>query len=159
MTTSTFRWVFLEIITILHFVFTLLLLLLLLMSLQLCHLNSLIHSKTDEYGFKRPDDFDYLEYEKFMTAYLNYLTRRNMEWISLMIYNPQLKRNSKLKKFVRTGIPLILRGPVSCTSIYLILFRIVIKFASSLPVFRGGFLSVVCRSWKTSMGLIRIDKC
>ncbi|XP_015366092.1 PREDICTED: growth hormone-regulated TBC protein 1-A [Diuraphis noxia] len=68
-------------------------------------------SKTDEYGFKRPDDFDYVEYEKFMSAYLNLLTRRSMDWVSLLIYNPQLKRNAKLKKFVRTGIPLILRGP------------------------------------------------
>ncbi|XP_022166034.1 growth hormone-regulated TBC protein 1-A isoform X1 [Myzus persicae] len=68
-------------------------------------------SKTDEYGFVRPDDFDYVEYEKFMSAYLNILTRRSMKWVSLLIYNSQLKRNAKLKKFVRSGVPLILRGP------------------------------------------------
>lgn len=96
----------------------------------------------------RPDDFDYVEYEKFMSAYLNLLARRSMKWVSLLIYNSQLKRNAKLKKFVRTGVPLILRGPVSWTSIDIMLetFCIVLKYATYLCVFRRGYLSVVCRS-------------
>lgn len=90
------------------------------LSLRLCYLHFLVHSQTDEYGFVRPDDFDYVEYEKFMSVYLNLLTNYSMKWVRLLLNNSQMKRNAKLKKFVRTGIPLVLRAPVSYTSIYII---------------------------------------
>lgn len=67
-------------------------------------------SKSDEYGFVRPDDFDYAEYEKFMSVYLTVLTKCSMRWSRLLVSNPQLKRNAQLKKIVRKGIPLTLRA-------------------------------------------------
>ncbi|XP_025197152.1 growth hormone-regulated TBC protein 1 isoform X1 [Melanaphis sacchari] len=67
-------------------------------------------SKSDEYGFVRPDDFDYVEYEKFMSVYITILTKCSMRWSRLLASNPELKRNSQLKKFVRRGIPFSLRA-------------------------------------------------
>lgn len=75
----------------------------------------LVHSKYDEYGFERPDDFDYVEYEKFMSVYLTILSKRSMRWSRLMVSNPRLKKNSRLKEYVRKGVPMALRAQVSCT--------------------------------------------
>lgn len=68
----------------------------------------------------RPDDFDYVEYEKFMSVYLNVLANYSKKWVRLLLNNSQLKKNAKLKKFVRAGIPLVLRAPVSYSSINII---------------------------------------
>lgn len=104
----------------LHSVIVIVIVFVVVLSLRLCYLNFLVHSKIDEYGFMRLDDFDYVEYEKFMSVYLNLLTNYSMKWVRLMSNNSQLKRNAKLKKFVRTGIPLVLRARVSYTSVNII---------------------------------------
>lgn len=73
-----------------------------------------VRSKYDEYGFVRPDHFDYVEYEKFMSAYLRVLSKRSMKWSRLMTSsNPQPKRTRNLKQYVRKGIPMTLRAQVS----------------------------------------------
>lgn len=120
MTTSTFRWVFPTDNHITMYCLHSVIVFVVVLSLRLCYLNFLVHSKIDEYGFVRPDDFDYVEYEKFMSVYLNLLTNYSMKWVRLMSNNSQLKRNAKLKKFVRTGIPLVFRAPVSYTSVNII---------------------------------------
>lgn len=38
------------------------------------------HSPVDEYGFHRPDDFDYSSYEEFMSSYIRVLARRASRW-------------------------------------------------------------------------------
>lgn len=69
-------------------------------------------SKNDEYGFERDDDFNYDEYRKFMESYLTVLTKSSMKWTRLMSNNPQLKRNGRLRTYVRNGIPITLRAQV-----------------------------------------------
>lgn len=85
-----------------------------------------VRSKFDEYGFERPDNFDYVEYEKFMSVYLTVLTKRSMRWLRLMASNPRLKRNNRLRLFVRKGVPMTLRAQVRrlCVSFSLLLFLI-----------------------------------
>ena len=39
-------------------------------------------SKVDPYGFERPDDFDYENYEDFMAHYLSVLAKRSQKWES-----------------------------------------------------------------------------
>jgi hypothetical protein len=63
----------------------------------------------------RADDFDYVEYEQFMSVYLTVLSKRSMRWARIMTSNPQLKKTARLKQFVRKGIPLSLRAQVGVT--------------------------------------------
>lgn len=81
-------------------------------SIMLYCIHSLVHSKCDEYGFERPDDFNYDEYEKFMAIYFTVLTKRAMRWSRLMTNNPQLKKNGRLREYIRKGIPITLRAQV-----------------------------------------------
>ena len=48
------------------------------------HTMSSNFSQQDEYGFLRPEDFDYKEYEAFMSDYLGVLTRRRQKWDQLV---------------------------------------------------------------------------
>lgn len=74
-------------------------------------------SRYDEYGFERPDDFDYDEYDEFMSVYLTVLSERSMKWSRLMATNGQLKKNGRLKRYVRGGVPISLRARVSRTAV------------------------------------------
>ena len=38
----------------------------------------------DEYGFLRPEDFDYAEYEEFMSSYLGVLAARRQKWDNMV---------------------------------------------------------------------------
>ena len=70
-------------------------------------------SPIDEYGFKRPEDFDYRTYDNFMTEYLPVLVRRGAKWDKLLAKGPKnLKNGAKLKRFVRKGIPMKHRAKV-----------------------------------------------
>ncbi|CAH1403457.1 unnamed protein product [Nezara viridula] len=62
-------------------------------------------SKIDEYGFERPDDFDYQTYETFMSQYLQILARRSKKWTTLMKSEQALKKKRILKSYIRKGIP------------------------------------------------------
>lgn len=65
----------------------------------------------DEYGFQRPEDFDYKQYETFMSKYMAILTRRAMRWNEIL--KPSIPRNGAvIKRFVRKGIPGQHRGRV-----------------------------------------------
>lgn len=70
-------------------------------------------SKVDEYGFERPDDFDYETYEDFMSQYLIVLAKRAKKWAELIGEGKSLKRNLTVKRYVRKGIPGEHRGLVS----------------------------------------------
>ena len=63
-------------------------------------------SPHDEYGFLRPENFDYAEYEGFMSDYLGVLARRRQKW-ELLVKGDyrKLKKGAKLKRYVRKGIP------------------------------------------------------
>lgn len=66
----------------------------------------LIHSDVDEYGFKRPENFDYKAYEQFMSNYLKTLAKRRKRWEEILEENVDLSNiNSKLKRYIRKGIP------------------------------------------------------
>ena len=70
-------------------------------------------SRIDEYGFKRPEDFDYRTYDNFMTEYLPVLVRRGTKWDKMLSKGTKnLKHGGKLKRFIRKGIPLKHRGSV-----------------------------------------------
>ncbi|XP_050089385.1 growth hormone-regulated TBC protein 1-A [Anopheles aquasalis] len=69
-------------------------------------------SDVDEYGFKREPDFDYQSYENIMSSYLTVLTTRSMRWQKFAKQPDLLKNQSKLKRFVRKGIPGPLREEV-----------------------------------------------
>lgn len=58
----------------------------------------------DEYGFERPDDFDYKSYEIYHTKYLPILTRRAMRWNNILDQK-NFSDSTILKRFVRKGIP------------------------------------------------------
>ncbi|KAG8231598.1 hypothetical protein J437_LFUL012290 [Ladona fulva] len=68
--------------------------------------------KIDEYGFERPDDFDYESYEDFMSQYLLVLAKRAKKWSDLFGEGKSLKRNITVKRYVRKGIPGSLRARV-----------------------------------------------
>ncbi|XP_037039508.1 growth hormone-regulated TBC protein 1-A [Bradysia coprophila] len=74
-------------------------------------------SDIDEYGFKRDEDFDYKGYETVMKSYLTVLTNRRIKWDRYMKKKPNLFRNNsnQLKRYVRKGIPVHLRGEVWMT--------------------------------------------
>ena len=67
----------------------------------------------DEYGFERPDDFDYESYEEFMSSYLKVLARRAKKWAELLGDHKSVKRNLTMKRYIRKGIPAEFRGKVS----------------------------------------------
>lgn len=69
-----------------------------------------VYSTVDEYGFQRPHDFDYKSYEEFMSQYMGVLVKRAQRWNT--IKNKSYKKSSKLRRFVRKGIPLDLRATV-----------------------------------------------
>ena len=70
-------------------------------------------SPIDEYGFKRPEDFDYHTYDNFMTEYLPVLVRRGHKWEKILSKGTKnLKNGAKLKRFVRKGIPMKHRASV-----------------------------------------------
>ncbi|XP_071440023.1 growth hormone-regulated TBC protein 1 [Hetaerina americana] len=69
-------------------------------------------SKVDEYGFERPEDFDYETYEDFMSHYLIVLAKRAKKWTDLFGEGKSLKRNLTVKRYVRKGIPGSLRARV-----------------------------------------------
>merc|ERR550517_871773 len=63
-------------------------------------------SQQDEYGFLRPEDFDYKEYEAFMSDYLGVLSRRRQKWDVLVVGGySKLSKGGKLKRYVRKGVP------------------------------------------------------
>ncbi|XP_054273327.1 growth hormone-regulated TBC protein 1-like [Macrosteles quadrilineatus] len=62
-------------------------------------------SKVDEYGFSRPDDFNYDVYEGFMSKYLKVLATRAKKWSSLLKSGKSLPRSKTLKRYIRKGIP------------------------------------------------------
>ena len=63
-------------------------------------------SPHDEYGFLRPESFDYAEYEGFMSDYLGVLARRRQKWDQLVKGDyRKLSKGVKLKRYVRKGIP------------------------------------------------------
>lgn len=66
-----------------------------------------LYSEVDEYGFKRDFNFDYVAYDSIMTNYYKVLTKRRMKWQSLMKNAPNIhdRKSSKLKRYVRKGIP------------------------------------------------------
>lgn len=61
-------------------------------------------SKVDEYGFERPESFDYKTYEHFMSQYIRTLAKRSKRWEDLS-RNDRYKRSNTLKRFVRKGVP------------------------------------------------------
>ncbi|XP_052890101.1 growth hormone-regulated TBC protein 1-A [Anopheles moucheti] len=69
-------------------------------------------SDVDEYGFKREPDFDYQSYDNIMSSYLTVLTTRSMRWQKFLKSADMLKNRSKLKRFVRKGVPGSLREEV-----------------------------------------------
>lgn len=71
-----------------------------------------LYSKVDEYGFERPDNFDYESYEEFMSSYLKVLARRAKKWAELLGDHKSVKRNLTMKRYVRKGIPAEYRGKV-----------------------------------------------
>ncbi|KAK2573612.1 Growth hormone-regulated TBC protein 1-A, partial [Acropora cervicornis] len=73
---------------------------------------STIQSPVDEYGFHRPDDFDYSSHEEFMSYYVRVLARRASRWDSFMKGLHKVRKSRRVKRFVRKGIPSELRGQV-----------------------------------------------
>lgn len=49
----------------------------------------------DEYGFERPDDFDYGAYESFMSEYLRVLARRAAKWEKFVDPDQKVKKSFK----------------------------------------------------------------
>ncbi|PIK59536.1 putative growth hormone-regulated TBC protein 1-A [Apostichopus japonicus] len=72
--------------------------------------NDLHRSEIDAYGFKHGEDFDYDSYEEFMSRYLSILARRASKWNKLLSGSGSVKRSSKVKRYVRKGIPNEHRG-------------------------------------------------
>lgn len=69
-------------------------------------------SNVDEYGFKRPEDFDFERYEKFMSSYLIILTNRSKKWYNIMQHENRLKLTPRVKRYIQKGIPSVYRAQV-----------------------------------------------
>ena len=82
-----------------------------------------INSKVDEYGFERPEDFDYVVYENFMSDYLKVLSRRSKKWAAFMGSKKPLVKGRKLKRYIRKGIPNEHRGYVSSVNSQFYIFN------------------------------------
>lgn len=82
----------------------------------------------DEYGFERPEDFDYETYEDFMSEYLKVLAKMAKKWAKIIGEGKSLQRSIMLKRYVRKGIPGEHRGLVIYTlyigDIYIIRFSL-----------------------------------
>lgn len=92
----------------------------------------------DEYGFERPDDFDYKSYEEFISSYLKVLARRAKKWRELLGDNRSVKRNLTMKRYVRKGIPAEYRGKVSKIKLLFTIINLLINYL--LFIFRFGWL-------------------
>lgn len=66
----------------------------------------------DEYGFERPQNFDYETYEEFMSEYLKVLAKRAKKWAEIIGEGKSLQRSIMIKRYVRKGIPGEYRGQV-----------------------------------------------
>ncbi|XKL60024.1 hypothetical protein PGB90_001040 [Kerria lacca] len=73
---------------------------------------NLKYDNVDEYGFMRPENFDYERYEKFMSSYLVILVNRSKKWDKLMKKGKRLQRGLVLKRYVKKGIPSSYRAQV-----------------------------------------------
>jgi len=63
-------------------------------------------SSHDEYGFVRPDNFNFKVHEEFMNGYLGVLARRGQKWEGLVKSGyHKLDKGTKLKRYIRKGIP------------------------------------------------------
>ncbi|KAG8034608.1 hypothetical protein G9C98_007684 [Cotesia typhae] len=69
-------------------------------------------SNVDEYGFERPQNFDYGTYEEFMSGYLKVLAKRAKKWADITGDGKSLERSITVKRYVRKGIPGEYRGMV-----------------------------------------------
>ncbi|XP_063708532.1 growth hormone-regulated TBC protein 1-A [Culicoides brevitarsis] len=69
-------------------------------------------SEIDEYGFKRPADFDYEYYERIMTVYYAVLTSRALRWEKFLRKHDILDGGNTLKRYIRKGIPSSMRPEV-----------------------------------------------
>ncbi|KAB0797826.1 hypothetical protein PPYR_08819 [Photinus pyralis] len=65
---------------------------------------SSMYSKVDEYGFERPESFDYKQYGNFLSQYIGVLAKRAKRWEDLKPTD-RFKKTSTLKRFVRKGVP------------------------------------------------------
>lgn len=81
--------------------------------IKLFNFKFIISSNVDEYGFRRPDNFDYARYEEFMSSYLVVLANRSKKWFELLKDERRLKRGRKLRRYVEKGIPSAYRTRVS----------------------------------------------
>lgn len=77
------------------------------------YIRRLINSRVDEYGFERPDGFDYTTYEEFLSEYLHVLARRAKKWGEIFDEGKTLHHSITIKRYVRKGIPGKYRGLVS----------------------------------------------
>ncbi|XP_044752733.1 growth hormone-regulated TBC protein 1-A-like isoform X1 [Coccinella septempunctata] len=68
-------------------------------------------SKVDEYGFERPENFNYQLHAEFMEKYMHILVKRGLRWATLKGKN-KYARGNKLKRFIRKGVPIDLRPTV-----------------------------------------------
>ena len=70
-------------------------------------------SNVDEYGFERPAEFNLEEYDRFISAYLSVLTRRNIKWRRLLGNGRrELRQNATTKRYIRKGVPAEYRARV-----------------------------------------------
>ncbi|XP_066599682.1 growth hormone-regulated TBC protein 1 isoform X4 [Prorops nasuta] len=69
-------------------------------------------SNVDEYGFERPQKFNYETYEEFMSEYLKVLAKRAKKWAEIVGKGKSLQRSITIKRYVRKGIPGEYRGLV-----------------------------------------------
>lgn len=92
----------------------------------------------DEYGFERPEDFDYETYEAFMSEYLTILAKRARKWSELTGTGKSIKRTSTIKRYVRKGIPNAHRAKVCHTFNfgYNLLIKNCISFRICIRIFK-----------------------
>ncbi|XP_013393839.1 growth hormone-regulated TBC protein 1 isoform X1 [Lingula anatina] len=62
-------------------------------------------SRTDQYGFEWPEDFDFSAYDAYESSYIQVLARRSRKWKSLLGHKEKVKKNRTVKRYVRKGIP------------------------------------------------------
>ncbi|XP_062522123.1 growth hormone-regulated TBC protein 1-like [Corticium candelabrum] len=65
------------------------------------------------YGFKRSESFDYTTYNRFIRDYIPVMMRRKRKWEVLLTKSRGVpEAGSKIKRFIRKGVPLEFRAQV-----------------------------------------------
>ena len=104
-------------------------------------------SKVDPYGFERPDNFDYENYEDFMAHYLSVLAKRSQKWESHLHRHSLDSTNVRKCMYLSRSsiLSIVVQMPDHAVSRFACLHRRALCMTKLMPVTHfGGHMDVNC---------------